>query len=110
MTKAFPTRHDAAATFDVMTKTSTPFGPATLVERVTLPQRVAGRSFSSVVELLETERGDPLVRIAYTTDGVARRGPVTLRSRDLERLRAALEKAPALAGVLRGADPDGGAA
>jgi hypothetical protein len=60
------------------------------------------RRFSSVVELLETERGERLVRIAYSTDGVVRRGPVTLRARDLDRLRDALEKAPALTALLTG--------
>jgi hypothetical protein len=86
-----------------MAKTATPFGAATLVERVALPQRAGDRRFSSVVELLETERGERLVRIAYSTDGVVRRGPVTLRARDLERLRGALEKAPALTALLAGA-------
>ena len=85
-----------------MAKTATPFGAATLVERVTLNQRAGARRFSSVVELLETERGERLVRVAYSTDGVVRRGPVTLRARDLDRLRDALEKAPALAAVLGG--------
>jgi hypothetical protein len=83
-------------------KTATPFGAATLVERVALPQRAGDRRFSSVVELLETERGERLVRIAYSTDGVVRRGPVTLRARDLDRLRDALEKAPALTALLTG--------
>ena len=86
-----------------MTKTATPFGPATLVERVSLPQKVGDRRFSSLVELLETERGERLVRIAYSTDGVVRRGPVTLRTRDLARLRDALAKTPALADLLTGA-------
>jgi hypothetical protein len=85
-----------------MTKTATPFGPATLVERVTLSQRAGEKKFSSVLELLETERGDRLVRIAYSTGGAVRRGPVTLRARDLERLREALTKAPALTDVLLG--------
>ena len=85
-----------------MAKTATPFGAATLVERVTLNPRAGERRFSSVVELLETERGERLVRVAYSTDGVVRRGPVTLRARDLDRLRDALEKAPALAAVLGG--------
>jgi hypothetical protein len=85
-----------------MAKTATPFGAAMLVERVTLNQRAGERRFSSVVELLETERGERLVRIAYSTDGVVRRGPVTLRARDLDRLRAALEKAPALTELLGG--------
>ena len=83
-----------------MTTTATPFGRATVVERITVPQRVGERRFSSLVELLETERGERLVRVAYATDGVARRGPVTLRERDLARLRSALEKAPALAALL----------
>ena len=86
-----------------MTKTATPFGPATLVERVSLAQRAGDKKFSSLVELLETDRGDRLVRVAYSTDGVARRGPVTFRARDVERLRDALGKAPELAALLGGA-------
>jgi hypothetical protein len=86
-----------------MTKISTPFGPASLIERVSLPQKAGDKRFSSLVELLETERGDRLIRVAYSTDGTVRRGPVTFRARDLERLRAALAKAPALADILGGA-------
>jgi hypothetical protein len=83
-----------------MATTATPFGSATLVERVAVPQRAGDKRFTSLVELLETDRGERLVRIAYSTDGAVRRGPVTLRERDLERLRAALLKAPALSGTL----------
>ncbi|HZT90455.1 MAG TPA: hypothetical protein VFA05_00285 [Gaiellaceae bacterium] len=83
-----------------MTKTSTPWGPAVLVERLALPQRVGERRFQSVVELLEVAGGERLVRFAYATGGAVRRGPVTLRVRDLDRLRAALAKTPALATVL----------
>ena len=54
-----------------------------------------------MVQLLETDKGERLVRFAYTTGGVARRGPVTLRARDLERLRTALGEHPDLAEVLR---------
>jgi hypothetical protein len=86
-----------------MTKIATPFGAATLVERASLPQKVGDRRFTSLVELLETERGERLIRIAYSTDGVVRRGPVTLRARDLTRLRGALAKTPELAEVLSGA-------
>jgi hypothetical protein len=86
-----------------MAKTATPFGPATLVERVSLPQKVGERRFTSLVELLETERGEQLVRVAYSTDGVVRRGPVTLRARDLARLREALARTPGLADLLTGA-------
>jgi hypothetical protein len=84
-----------------MTKTSTPWGPATLVERLALPQRAGDKRFSSVVELLEDDRGERLVRFAYSTGGAARRGPVTLRARDLARLKAALTKTPELASALR---------
>ncbi len=83
-----------------MTNTATPWGPATVVERLVLAQRAADKRFSSVVELLETARGERLVRFAYTTGGAARRGPVTLRAADLERLRRALEKTPELAATL----------
>ena len=82
------------------TKTATPWGAATLVEEVTLPQRAGDKRFSSVIQLLETERGERLVRFAYSTGGTARRGPVTLRARDLERLRAALAERPELAEAL----------
>jgi hypothetical protein len=82
------------------TKTATPWGPADLVEELTLRQQVGGRRFASVVQLLETQKGERLVRFAYSTDGVARRGPVTLRERDMARLRAALAQHPALAEAL----------
>ena len=87
-----------------MTKTTTPWGHATVVEKVTLAQHAGDKRFTSVFELLEDEKGTQLVRIAYTTSGVTRRGPVTLRARDLDRLHDALAKAPALAGAL-GLDP-----
>jgi hypothetical protein len=86
-----------------MTKTATPWGSATLVERLTLKQQAGDKRFSSVVELLENDRGERLVRFAYSTDGTSRRGPVTLRERDVERLREALAKTPELADALGGA-------
>jgi hypothetical protein len=79
---------------------ATPWGAATLVEEVALPQQAGEKRFSSLVQLLQTASGEHLVRFAYATGGSARRGPVTLRARDLERLRAALVERPALAGVL----------
>lgn len=82
-------------------RVATPWGAAFLVERLQLPQRAGEKRFSSVLELLENERGERFVRVAYSTDGVARRGPVTLRVRDLERLRAELERRPGLAELLR---------
>jgi hypothetical protein len=81
-------------------KAATPWGDAAVLEQLELPQRAGERRFSSVVQLLETPRGERLVRFAYTTGGSARRGPVTLRARDLERLHAALGKHPDLAEAL----------
>jgi hypothetical protein len=81
-------------------KTATPWGGAEKLEEVTLPQRAGDKRFASVVELLLTEKGERLVRFAYSTGGTVRRGPVTLRVRDLERLRAALADYPGLAEVL----------
>ena len=83
------------------TKTTTPWGAATLVEELTVPQRAGEKRFATIVQLLEGEKGEQLLRFAYSTGGAARRGPVTLRGRDLERLREALAGAPALAEVLR---------
>lgn len=83
-----------------MTKTATPWGAATVVEQLSLQQRAGDKRFASVFELLETARGDRLVRFAYSTDGVVRRGPVTLRVADLDKLRRALAKTPELAETL----------
>jgi hypothetical protein len=81
-------------------RVATPWGAATVVEQATVPQRAGEKRFATVVELLRTERGETLVRIAYSTGGSVRRGPVTLRTRDLERLRAALPDHPGLASAL----------
>lgn len=86
---------------DGRAKATTPWGTAKLVDELTLPQRAGEKRFASVVQLLEAPRGERLVRFAYSTGGSARRGPVTLRLRDLERLRAALTEHPELAEVLR---------
>ena len=82
------------------TKTATPWGPADLVEQVTVRQQAGDRRFASVVQLLETAGGERLVRFAYSTEGTARRGPVTLRQRDIARLKALLSQHPALAEAL----------
>jgi len=71
-----------------------------LIEEVVVPQRAGDKRFSVVVQLLETRSGERLIRFAYATAGSARRGPVTMRARDLERLRAALERAPVLRDAL----------
>ena len=81
------------------TKAATPWGPATLLEELRLPQQSGGKRFASLVQLLEDSKGERLVRFAYATDGVARRGPVTLRARS--RAARALAKHPGLEEVLR---------
>jgi hypothetical protein len=78
----------------------TPWGAAEIRDELVLPQRAGDKRFASIVQLLAGARDEPLVRFAYATDGVARRGPVTLRARDLERLRKALGDHPALAAAL----------
>jgi hypothetical protein len=85
--------------------TATPWGAAVVLEEVAVQQRVGDKRFAVVVQLLETRDSERLVRFAYATPGsggraAARRGPVTMRARDLERLRAALEAAPVLREVL----------
>jgi hypothetical protein len=92
----------ATATTSCPKTIATPWGPAHAVEQVTVPQRSGDKRFASLIQLLETDKGERLVRFAYTTGGVARRGPITLRARDLERLRTALAEHPALAEALRG--------
>ena len=75
---------------------TTPWGKARAVEQVNVAQRAGERRFATVVELLETDSGERLVRFAYTTDGSARRGPVTLRAKDVERMHKLLERTPEL--------------
>lgn len=95
-------RHSFRATVSRMTTAMTPWGKATVVEEIALAQRNGEDRFASLVQLLETTTGDVLVRFAYSKDGVARRGPVTLRPRDLERLRSALARSPRLREALLG--------
>jgi hypothetical protein len=83
-----------------MADISTAWGRAKLVDEVKLQQRAGEKRFASLVQLLEDEKGERLVRFAYTTDGVVRRGPVTLRGADLERLRKALAEHEALGAAL----------
>ncbi len=84
-------------------KVATPWGDATLVEEATVPQRAGEKRFASMIQLLETSRGEQLVRVAYASGGVARRGPVTLKSADLRRLRAGLARCPRLLELLTAA-------
>jgi hypothetical protein len=79
---------------------STPWGDTTVLDEVTLPQRADGREFASVVQLLGRDDGSRYVRFAYTTEGTARRGPVTLRTEDVERLQLELAGHAELAAAL----------
>jgi hypothetical protein len=81
--------------------TTTAWGEATVLEEISIKQSAsAGRTFSTLVQLLEGESGELLVRFAYSTGGAARRGPVTLRRTDLDRMKKALGKAPRLRAAL----------
>jgi hypothetical protein len=82
------------------TKATTAWGPATIVDEVVLRQQAGDKRFASHVQLLEGQKGELLVRFAYSTGDIARRGPVTLRARDLARLRAAAGDHPRLAAAL----------
>jgi hypothetical protein len=79
---------------------TTPWGKAKVLEEVELEQRAGEKAFVSIVQLLEDDGGERLVRFAYRTDGAARRGPVTLRGDDLERLRQGLRERRQLARAL----------
>jgi hypothetical protein len=81
-------------------KAATPWGDATIVDEVSVQQRAGERRFTSHVQLLEDGSGERLVRFAYATQGSARRGPVTLRERDLAKLHDALRNHPELAEAL----------
>lgn len=83
-----------------MPKATTPWGQTEVLEELTVPQRAGEKRFATIIQLLSDDRGEELVRFAYSTGGTARRGPVTLRARDLERLRAALAEHPGLARAL----------
>jgi hypothetical protein len=89
-------------------KAATAWGEAEVVDEVRLPQRAGAKRFAAVVQLLAAG-GEEYLRFAYTTDGAARRGPVTFRRRDVERLRTALAEHPELARALGGLAAGGGA-
>ena len=80
--------------------TTTAWGNTTVLEEINIKQSAEGRAFATLVQLLEGEEGEPLVRFAYSTGGQARRGPVTLRRADIERMRKALAKTPRLRAAL----------
>jgi hypothetical protein len=76
---------------------STPWGKADVVEEVSLKQTADDdREFCAVVQFLEDENGDGMIRFSYSTNEAVRRGPLTLRVVDLTRLKKALAKRPKL--------------
>jgi hypothetical protein len=79
---------------------ATPWGRAAVVEELTLKQQAGEQRFASLVQLLAGPNGERFVRFAYTTDGVARRGPVTLRASDVQRLHKGLAARPGLSAAL----------
>jgi hypothetical protein len=85
-----------------MTTAATPWGTTVVIEEVSVPQRVGEKRFATLVQLLETGKGERLVRFAYATDGSGRRGPVTLRARDVQRLHSLLDRTPELKAALLG--------
>ena len=83
-----------------MATVTTPWGKAKTIEEVSVQQRAGEKRFTTKVELLEVGTGERLVRFSYATDGASRRGPVTLRERDLAKLGVVLDRAPALRAAL----------
>jgi hypothetical protein len=79
---------------------ATPWGQAKVVDQLELKQQAGEKRFASIVQLLESEKGEALVRFAYSTGGSARRGPVTLRARDVEKLKTELADHPELSKTL----------
>lgn len=87
----------------LVTTVTTPWGKAVRVEEVAVPQHAGAKRFTTRVELLESTAGERLVRFSYATNATSRRGPVTLRQRDVAKLGAMLERAPALREMLEAA-------
>ncbi len=79
---------------------ATPWGRARVLDELRVAQRAGDRRFDTIVQLLEDDKGGELIRFAYSTGGTVRRGPVTLRGRDLERMRSELQSRPRLAEAL----------
>jgi hypothetical protein len=90
------------------TAVSTAWGRATIVDELVISQRAGEKRFKTHVQLLEGEQGETLVRFAYSSGDVARRGPVTLRGRDLAQLRRSIGDHRRLAEAL--GLPEGGEA
>jgi hypothetical protein len=82
-------------------KVTTAWGKADVLEEVRLSQATQGDpDLGAIVQLLGGPEGERWIRFAYTRDGIARRGPVTLRETDVARLHAELVDRPELAAAL----------
>ena len=80
---------------------TTPWGRATLVEEVAVDHEARDRGYTAVVQLLELEDGEQLVRFGARAQGAHRLNCLTLRASELERLEEALLEAERLATALR---------
>ena len=58
-----------ASVLSMATRAATPWGPADLVEELTVPQQAGTKRFASKVQLLETAKGERLVRFSYAGAG-----------------------------------------
>ncbi len=80
---------------------TTAWGRAELVEEASVLQTNEERAFTTHVQLLSNEEGEQLLRFAYSTDDLARRGPVTMRVSDVKKLAKGLERTPKLHALLK---------
>jgi hypothetical protein len=84
-----------------MERRTTPWGRATLVEEVAIDHEALDRGYTAVVQLLELQDGEQLVRFGARAQGAHRLNCLTLRASELEELEEGLLEAERLASVLR---------
>src|SRR5258708_38863799 len=84
-----------------MAKSATPWGPAELVEELTVPQQAGQKRFASKLQLLETAKGERLGGVAHhrPSGGGGRPGPPPGAGKG--RLQTAPPQVPGLAGAVR---------
>jgi hypothetical protein len=66
-----------------------------------LDHEVHGRGYTAVVQLLELQEGEQLVRFGARAQGAHRLNCLTLRASELEQLEEALLETERLASILR---------
>jgi hypothetical protein len=84
-----------------MDKRTTPWGRATLLEEVVVEHDALERRYDAVVQLLELNDGEQLVRFGSRAHGAHRLGCLTLRADDLHELEEGLLETERLASILR---------